>query len=143
MGTWLPALPPGADLVDIPRGGGPIGEGPAAAALLEMIRSLPDMPGTLSRGNAGSLQFHFSPAPGQEIPRDLQALMGLRPGSRYEPGSRRDGGEPANAVFFPPQTTNARWKEEAQILFGGEYTIIAALLRVCLFDPKFMSHSGC
>jgi E3 ubiquitin-protein ligase HUWE1 len=133
MGSWIQAMgPPGstAELLDLSRGG-PFGESPATAALLEMLRSLPDvnLPGTISR-NGAALQFHISTGPGQEVPPELRALFGLRGGSRYE--SRRETTEPGHAAFFVPQSTIARWTEEAKILFGGDFQSVSASLKTAI-----------
>lgn len=131
MGSWIQAMaPPGAaELLDLSRGG-PFGESPATAALLEMLRSLPEvnLPGTISR-NGAALQFHISTGPSHEVPPELRALFGLR-ASRYE--GRRETTEPGHAAFFIPQTTIARWTEEAKILFGGEYQSIALSLKTAI-----------
>jgi len=120
MGSFIQAMGPNADLLELTRGG-PFGESPATAALFEMIRSLPDMPGTIGRNGAASLQFHITAGPGQEIPRELQAMFGLPRGggSRYE--TQRSGSELGNGALFTPQNTGARWVEEAKLLFGVNF----------------------
>ena len=121
MGGWIQAMggPPGADISDIIGGfggGRPFGEGPGTAALFEeLMRSLPQS-GTIAR-NGAALQFHISTGPGQEIPRDLQAMFGMT--RRF--GDRRETGEPGNSAFFIPQATQQRWMEEAKLLFGPNY----------------------
>jgi E3 ubiquitin-protein ligase HUWE1 len=118
MGGWIHAMggPPGADIADIIgfEGGRPFGEGPGAL-LEDLMRSLPQS-GTIAR-NGAALQFHITTGSGQEIPRDLQAMFGMR--SRYD--GRREAGEPGSSAFFMPQATQQRWMEEAKLLFGPNY----------------------
>jgi E3 ubiquitin-protein ligase HUWE1 len=118
MGNWIQSYggPPG--ILDIGISGRPpFGESSATRAILdEVIRSLP-LPGAIAR-NGHALQFHITTTPGQEFPRDLQALFGMsRP--RYE--SRRDLNGLGGAGFFTPQSTAARWTEEARLLFGPNF----------------------
>lgn len=131
INSFLQAMAP-PDLMDLARGG-PFGESPATAALFDMIRSLPDLPGTIGR-NGASLQFHITAPPGQEVPSDLRAMFGMR-GSRYEP--RRESTEPGSAVFFAPQSTPSRWTEAAKVLFGLDYTTISTNLRSTI-DSKLI-----
>ena len=120
-GNWIQAMgPPGSisDLMDLARG--PLGgEGSNSAALFEMLRSLPDFPGAIARAGPGGsmgLSFHISAPPGQEIPAELARLIG---GPRGGPYTTRRGEimESGNATFVP-QSTVARWSEEAKLLFG-------------------------
>ncbi|KAH8601879.1 hypothetical protein B0O99DRAFT_680995 [Bisporella sp. PMI_857] len=103
------------DLLDLTRGGA---SSPATIALFDMIRSLPDMPGSIAR-HGGGLQFHFS-GPG-DMPREFSAMFsGISRRDRNE--SRRDTNEPLSPNFFTPQSTAFRWMEEAKILFGSDLT---------------------
>ncbi|CAG8983041.1 hypothetical protein HYALB_00006069 [Hymenoscyphus albidus] len=93
------------------------GEPAERQAMLELLmgRHLPSMAGTTRNGAA--LQFHFTTAPGQSIPPELQALFGPARGARSDP--RRDSQEPG--AFFSPQSTTARWLEEAKLLFAPHH----------------------
>ncbi|CZT43952.1 related to TOM1 protein [Rhynchosporium secalis] len=115
MGSFIQAMSgAGGEILDI--GGRPFGESPAAAALLdEVIRFLPPMPGHIARHGPG-LQFHITAAPGQPLPPHLQAMFSMRPPrTDRHPHST----EPGGAAFFTPQSTTARWLEEARIVFGA------------------------
>ncbi|KAL8846980.1 MAG: hypothetical protein Q9221_007953 [Calogaya cf. arnoldii] len=83
--------------------------------------------------------FHFtipSPLAGVRagaIPRELQALLGMRP---PPPEANRPPREASNNMTtFSPQATYFRWQEEARLLFGNAHAekaqrIINSLLRV-------------
>lgn len=131
MGNWIQAMapPPGStDLMDLARLGGPFGERPSSAALLELLRSLPQLPGTIARNGGVGLSFHIHAGPGQEIPAGLRAFIGGPRGSRFE-SRRSEVVEAGNAAFFTPQSTPARWSEEAKLLFGPNHHEKAADLR--------------
>jgi E3 ubiquitin-protein ligase HUWE1 len=119
-GDWIHAMAPQGepDLVDLARLGGPFGESPATAALLEVLRSLPDFPGSIARNGGAGLSFHITGGHVLEMPASLRALIGGPRGSRFDSG-RGEGTEPGNAAFFAPQPTAARWAEEAKLLFGA------------------------
>lgn len=112
--------PPGeSDLLDLARLGGPFGESPATAALFEILRSLPDFPGTIARNGGAGLSFHISGGHVLDMPPGLRAIIGGPRGARFE--VRGEASEPGNASFFIPQSTAARWVEEAKLLFGPNY----------------------
>lgn len=115
---WIQALsPPGeSDLLDLARLGGPFGEGPATAALFDMLRSLPEFPGTIARNGPAGLSFHITGGHFLDMPAGLRAIIGGSRGARFE--VRGETTEPGNAAFFTPQSTAARWVEEAKLLFG-------------------------
>ncbi|RDL40186.1 Hect, E3 ligase [Venustampulla echinocandica] len=115
LGSFLQAVGGPHDILDIGFSGRPFGETATAAILDEVIRSLPAIPGTIAR-NGQALQFHITTGPGHEFPRDLQAMFGMTRAPRFD--ARREAGEPGSAAFFTPQSTNARWLEEAKLLFG-------------------------
>ncbi|KAI4262960.1 MAG: hypothetical protein L6R42_001875 [Xanthoria sp. 1 TBL-2021] len=79
------------------------------------------IPGPLAGGRAGA------------IPRELQALLGMRP---PPPEANRTPRETSNSMTtFSPQATHVRWQEEARLLFGNAHAekaqrIINSLLRV-------------
>lgn len=84
-------------------------------------------------GPHGQLHFHVGAGARGIIPRELQAVLGLRPPIQ-EPNrvSRDDSMQP---VAFLPASTFQRWQEEARILFGSSHVskaerIINSLLRV-------------
>lgn len=109
------------DLMDLTRG--PFGASPATTALFDMIRSLPDMPGSIAR-HGGALQFHITAGPGGDMPREFQAMFGGL-SRRERPEPRRETSEPLSTTFFIPQATAFRWNEEAKMLFGNEAVIVA------------------
>ena len=118
MGNWIQSYGGPPDILDIGISGRPFGESSATRAILdEVIRSLP-LPGAIAR-NGQALQFHITTGPGHDFPRDLQALFGMPRPSRYD--GRRDSSGPGSAGFFIPQSTAARWTEEAKLLFGPNY----------------------
>ncbi|KAL8895002.1 MAG: hypothetical protein Q9192_003906 [Flavoplaca navasiana] len=83
--------------------------------------------------------FHFTiPGPlvggrGGAIPRELQALLGMR---HPPPEVNRTPREASNNMSaFSPQATHVRWQEEARLLFGNAHAekaqrIVNSLLRV-------------
>ena len=112
--------PPGdSDLLDLARLGGPFGESPASAALFEILRSLPEFPGTIARNGPGGLSFHITGGHVLDMPPGLRALIGGPRGARFE--VRGEASEPGTAAFFTPQSTAARWVEEAKLLFGPNH----------------------
>ncbi len=84
-------------------------------------------------GPHGALHFHVGAGARGLIPRELQAVLGLRQ-PLQEPSrvSRDDNLQP---VAFLPASTVQRWQEEARILFGTAHLskaerIINALMRI-------------
>ncbi|KAL8688982.1 MAG: hypothetical protein Q9218_005238 [Villophora microphyllina] len=82
------------------------------------------------------IQLHIGGAPGGGrtgmMPRELQALLGLRP-PPPDPVRTRD--EANQTITFTPQSTPVRWQEEARLLFGTAHVekalrIVDNLLRV-------------
>jgi E3 ubiquitin-protein ligase HUWE1 len=117
LGRFIQAMGGAAmpqDLLDLGLGTRPFGED-AEAIFLEVIRTLTNFPGTIAR-NGQALQFHITTGPDGELPRDFQAMFGIPRGPHVH--GRREPSEPSNAASFTPQSTNARWLEEAKILFG-------------------------
>ncbi|KAL8679036.1 MAG: hypothetical protein Q9186_004664 [Xanthomendoza sp. 1 TL-2023] len=94
-------------------------------------------PGLPTGPQGGNFQFHIGGTLGGgrtgAIPRELQALLGLRP---PPPEASRPPRESSNQItYFSPQTTHVRWQEEARLLFGNAHAekaqrIINSLLRV-------------
>lgn len=87
-------------------------------------------------GPHGQLHFHVGAGARGIIPRELQAVLGLRPPIQ-EPNrvNRDDGMQP---VAFLPASTFQRWQEEARILFGSAHVskaerVINSLL--CVLVP--------
>lgn len=81
-------------------------------------------------GPHGALHFHVAGGARGFIPRELQAVLGLRQ-NLPEP-SRANREEP---IAFVPAPTFQRWQEEARILFGNAHNekaqrIVNSLLRV-------------
>lgn len=67
------------------------------------------------------------------IPRELQALLGIRPPLPDATRTPRDDSNQTST--FTPQSTPVRWQEEARLLFGATHTekaqrIVGQLLRV-------------
>ncbi|KAL8948008.1 MAG: hypothetical protein Q9222_005767 [Ikaeria aurantiellina] len=92
---------------------------------------------TMGGPQGGALHFHIGGGPdgGRSgmIPRELQALLGLRP---PPPDAGRGTRDDSNQIStFSPQNTPARWQEEARLLFGNAHAekaqrIVNSLLRV-------------
>ncbi|KAI4119480.1 MAG: hypothetical protein LQ345_000634 [Seirophora villosa] len=89
------------------------------------------------RLSAGPLQFSFGAGPSSgrpgQIPRDLQALLGLRPPQAET--ARNPRNESDQTASFTPQNTCLRWQEEARLLFGTAHAekaqrIVNSLLAV-------------
>lgn len=84
-------------------------------------------------GPHGQLHFHVGAGARGIIPRELQAVLGLRqPIQEPNRVNRDDSMQP---VAFLPASTFQRWQEEARILFGSAHVskaerIINSLLRV-------------
>lgn len=70
---------------------------------------------TMGGPHGGALHFHVG-ARGL-IPRELQAVLGLRQPLQEPNRASRD--EPMQPVTFLPAFTSQRWQEEAKILFGS------------------------
>ncbi|KAL8934769.1 MAG: hypothetical protein Q9211_005055, partial [Gyalolechia sp. 1 TL-2023] len=92
---------------------------------------------TIGGPEGGALHFHIGGGPGSgragAIPRELQAILGLRPPPPE--GSRVPRNEPDQVTAFSPQQTHIRWQEEARLLFGAVHVekaqrVINSLLRV-------------
>ncbi|KAL9596797.1 MAG: hypothetical protein Q9219_005556 [cf. Caloplaca sp. 3 TL-2023] len=91
---------------------------------------------TLGAPDGGALHFHIGGGPGGGrggvIPRELQAILGLRPPPPEVARNPRNDTDQVTA--FIPQVTHIRWQEEARLLFGAAHTekaqrVINALLR--------------
>ncbi|KAL8966641.1 MAG: hypothetical protein Q9183_003278, partial [Haloplaca sp. 2 TL-2023] len=81
--------------------------------------------GTGGMGGFPGGPIHFTigggpggPRPGN-IPRELQALLGIRPTAPDATRSPRDDSNQTST--FTPQTTPVRWQEEARLLFGSAH----------------------
>ncbi|KAI4146828.1 MAG: hypothetical protein LQ341_001971 [Variospora aurantia] len=82
------------------------------------------------------LHFTIGGAPGGragQIPRELQALLGLRPPPAE--ATRTSRNESDQTTSFTPQNTGLRWQEEARLLFGTAHAekaqrIVNSLLAV-------------
>lgn len=84
-------------------------------------------------GPHGALHFHVGTGGRGLIPRELQAVLGLRQ-PLPEP-TRTNREEPMQPVTFLPAPTFQRWQEEARILFGSAHQekaqlIVNSLLRI-------------
>ena len=85
-------------------------------------------------GPHGALHFHIGgTGPHAPLPRDIQAVLGLR---RPMPEPARTSREdPMNITALKPTATTTRWQEEARLLFGNAYTekiqrVVNSLLKV-------------
>lgn len=81
-------------------------------------------------GPHGALHFHVAGGTRGFIPRELQAVLGLRQPMQEPSRANRD--EP---IAFSPAPTFQRWQEEARILFGNAHTekaqrVVNSLLRM-------------
>ncbi|TVY39925.1 E3 ubiquitin-protein ligase [Lachnellula occidentalis] len=113
LGSFIQGIGGPNEILDIGISGRPFGEA-ERALFQEAMRSLPVIPGTIAR-HGQALQFHITTGPGHELPRDIQAMFGMRAGPRYD---GRHATDPGNSAFFTPQSTKSRWDEEAKLLFG-------------------------
>ena len=84
-------------------------------------------------GHRHGLHLHVAGASRDLLPRELQAMLGLR---RSQPDTARPSrDDPAQAVHFAPTGTTIRWQEEARLLYGNSYVektqrLVNSLLRV-------------
>lgn len=85
-------------------------------------------------GPHGALHFHIGgTGPHAPLPRDIQAVLGLRrPMPEPARSSRED---PITIAALTPTPTVTRWQEEARLLFGNAYTekiqrVVNSLLKV-------------
>ncbi|KAL9003607.1 MAG: hypothetical protein Q9188_003541 [Gyalolechia gomerana] len=92
---------------------------------------------TIGGPEGGALHFHIGGGPGSgragAIPRELQAILGLRPPPPE--ATRVPRHEPDQVTAFSPQHTYTRWQEEARLLFGAVHVekaqrVINSLFRV-------------
>ncbi|TVY36649.1 E3 ubiquitin-protein ligase [Lachnellula subtilissima] len=95
LGSFIQGIGGPNEILDIGISGRPFGEA-ERALFQEAMRSLPVIPGTIAR-NGQALQFHITTGPGHELPRDIQAMFGMRPGPRYD---GRHATDPGNSAFF-------------------------------------------
>jgi E3 ubiquitin-protein ligase HUWE1 len=121
LGSFIQGIGGPNEILDIGISGRPFGE-VERAIFQEAMRSLPVIPGTIAR-NGQALQFHITTSPGHELPRDIQAMFGMRGAPQYH-GQHSSG--PGNSSLFTPLSTNARWSEEAKLLFGPTHAEKAA-----------------
>ncbi|KAI9681270.1 MAG: hypothetical protein M1817_002552 [Caeruleum heppii] len=81
--------------------------------------------------HGGALHLQIGGGPPRGMPRELQAMLGIR---RPVPDiSRAPRDDPMQAVDFHPSSTTTRWQEEARLLFGQDaadktHRIVNALL---------------
>ena len=83
-------------------------------------------------GPHGALHFHVGGGRGGMLPREVQAVLGLRQPPQ-DPSRSRD--DPMQAATFVPAPTGQRWQEEARLLYGNAYAekvqrIVNSLLSV-------------
>ncbi|KAI9847392.1 MAG: hypothetical protein M1837_002581 [Sclerophora amabilis] len=83
--------------------------------------------------HGGALHFHIGGGPPNGMPREVQAMLGLRQQAPESSRPQRD--DPASVVSFNSGTTSTRWQEEARVLFGQDFVkkthrIVNALLSV-------------
>ncbi|KAL8707322.1 MAG: hypothetical protein Q9220_007634 [cf. Caloplaca sp. 1 TL-2023] len=92
---------------------------------------------TMGGPQGGALHFHIGGGPdggrSSMIPRELQALLGMRPPPPDAGRGHRD--DSSQVTAFSPQSTPLRWQEEARLLFGNAHAdkaqrIVNSLLRV-------------
>ncbi len=84
--------------------------------------------------HGGALTFHVNGGPPGVVPRELQAILGMRRPHLAEL-ARPPRDDPAQAVSFASTVTVTRWQEEARLLYGAIYLeksqrVINSLLRV-------------
>ncbi|KAI9804681.1 MAG: hypothetical protein M1833_006756 [Piccolia ochrophora] len=83
--------------------------------------------------HGGALHFRIAGDPHTGMPREIQAMLGMRRPPPEPPHPARN--DPSQAVTFVPTVTSARWQEEARLLFAHEcsdktHRVINALLSV-------------
>lgn len=84
-------------------------------------------------GHRHGLHLHVAGGSRDLLPRELQAMLGLR---RSQPDtSRPSRDDPAQAIQFTPMGTTIRWQEEARLLYGSSYVektqrLVNSLLKV-------------
>ncbi|KAL8736491.1 MAG: hypothetical protein Q9166_000283 [cf. Caloplaca sp. 2 TL-2023] len=92
---------------------------------------------TIGGPQGGNFHLHIGGGQGGgrmgAIPRELQALLGLRPPPPEATRAPRDTSN--HITSFSPQATHVRWQEEARLVFGNAHVekaqrIINSLLRV-------------
>ena len=69
-------------------------------------------------GPHGALHVHVGGGRGGLLPREVQAVLGLRQSAHESPRSRED---PMQAATFVPAPTAQRWQEEARLLYGNAH----------------------
>ena len=85
-------------------------------------------------GPHGALHFHIAGNGSHlPLPREIQAVLGLRRPPQETPRSSRD--DPMYSATFLPTTTVTRWMEEGRLLFGNAHIektqrVINSLLRI-------------
>lgn len=94
-------------------------------------------------GPHGQLHFHVGAGARGIIPRELQAVLGLRPPIQEPNRVNRD--DSMQPVAFLPASTFQRWQEEARILFGSAHVskaerIINSLLRILVPPAEAREH---
>ena len=87
--------------------------------------------GFASLGN-GALHLHVGGGRGGALPREVQALLGLRQSQEPARASRDD---PMQSTQFIPASTPNRWQEEARLLYGNAHAekvqrVVNSLLRL-------------
>ena len=118
----MPGMHGDMDIVDIAMSSNRLlgsggGGGARASFFEEFLRTMPPLPPHFRDGN---IQFHITAPPGMTVPRDLEALLGsYRPRLDGRRGEHMES--PVVNAFFSPQTTAARWLEEAKLLFGATF----------------------
>ena len=83
-------------------------------------------------GPHGALHFHVGGGRGGLLPREVQAVLGLRQPPQESTRTRDD---PMQAATFVPAPTAQRWQEEARLLYGNAHAekvqrVVNSLLRV-------------
>lgn len=69
-------------------------------------------------GPHGALHFHVGGGRGGLLPREVQAVLGIRQPPQESTRSRDD---PMQAATFVPAPTAQRWQEEARLLYGNAH----------------------
>ena len=80
----------------------------------------------------GALHLHVGGGRGGALPREVQALLGLR--QPQEP-TRTSRDDPMQSTQFIPASTPNRWQEEARLLYGNAHAekvqrVVSSLLRL-------------